>query len=353
MTLLLTNDEVEAALPMGECLAAMEEAYRDLGDGLGVNGLRSEMLTPTERPDALYALLTMGGVVPRFGLGAVRINSDILSWPQGKRVKLPEAPGGRYVGLVLLFSTTTGAPLAIYPDGAVQRSRAAATSGLGLKYLARADARELALIGTGWQASGQAMAAAELRKLQRIRCYSPNETRCRAFAEAMSRRLGVACVPAASVEEAVRGADIVLCATNSMAPVLPPGCIEPGMHVSSLKRLELDPAVAAAADVVFTHVHEGTGHPRRAVGADLARDTDAARDAVSRAIGAEARPTLADLLLGRAAGRQDPKEVTLFLNYAGIGYQFAATGHVIYSRARALGLGREIDTDWLTSELVS
>jgi len=353
MTLLLTNDEVEAALPMGACLAAMEEAYRDLGEELGVNGVRSEMLTPTARPDALYALLTMGGVVPRFGVGAVRINSDILSWPEGKRVKLPEAPGKRYVGLVLLFSTTTGEPLAIYPDGAVQRKRAAATSGLGLKYLARQDAQELALIGTGWQASGQAMAATELRKLRRIRCYSPNASRCRAFADEMARQLGVEFVPAASVAEAVRGADIVLCATNSMAPVLPPALVETGMHVSSLKRLELDPAIAGRADVVITHVHEGTSHPRRARGADLARDTDAAKDRVSQAIGAEARPTLAELLLGRAKGRQNAQEVTLFLNYAGIGYQFAATGHVIYTQARALGLGRDIDTDWLTSELVS
>jgi ornithine cyclodeaminase/alanine dehydrogenase-like protein (mu-crystallin family) len=125
------------------------------------------------------------------------------------------------------------------------------------------------------------------------------------------------------------------------------------MHISSLKRLELDPAIAEKADVIFTHVHEGTGHPRRSRGADLARETDAARDQVSKAIGAEARPTLAELLLGRAQGRQNPHEVTLFLNYAGIGYQFAATGHVIHRRARALGLGREIDTNWLTSELVS
>ena len=357
MTLLLSNEEVAAALPMRECLAAMEEAYRDLGAGAGVNGVRSEMLTPTDRDDALYALLTMGGVVPRFGIAAVRINSDIQTWPAGaggaKRVKIPAAPGGRYVGLVLLFSTATGEPLAIYPDGLVQRMRAGATSGLALKYLAREDARELALIGTGWQAGGQAMAAAELRKLARIRCFSPNEARRRAFAEEMQRQLGIEIVPASSTEEAVRGADIVLCATNSMAPVLPPDLIERGMHVSSLKRLELDPALAAKADRIITHVHEGTSQVRRAAGAELARDSEAARDRVSQAMGAEARPTLAELLLGRAAGRQSPGEVTLFLNYAGIGYQFAATGHVIYRRARALGLGREIDTDWLTSELIS
>jgi ornithine cyclodeaminase/alanine dehydrogenase-like protein (mu-crystallin family) len=342
---------------MPDCLAAMEQAYRELGEGRGVNGVRSEILTPTSRPDALYALLTMGGVVPSFGVGAVRINSDILTWPQSgggtKRVKVPAAPNQRYVGLVLLFSSETGEPLAIFPDGLVQRMRAGATSGLGAKYLAREDACELALLGTGWQAGGQAMAAAAVRKLRRIRCYSPDPQRRRDFSEDMSRRLGLEVVPAESAQAAVRGADMVLCATNSMEPVLPPDWIERGMHVSSLKRLELDPAIAARADVIVTHVHEGTSQIRRGAGADLARDTDAKRDAVSRAIGAEESPTLAELLLGRAKGRTSPEQVSLFLNYAGIGYQFAATGHVVYRRARALGLGREIDTDWLTSELIS
>ena len=94
MTLLLSNEEVEDLLTMPACLSAMEEAYRDLGQGLGVNGVRSEMLAPTERDDGLYALLTMGAVIPRFKVGAVRINSDILSWPRtdsGAWLEVPSA----------------------------------------------------------------------------------------------------------------------------------------------------------------------------------------------------------------------------------------------------------------------
>ena len=123
MTLLLSNEDVEAALGMPDCLEAMEIAYRDLGLMKGGNGLRSEVLTPISREDALYSLLTMSGVIPRFGIGAVRINSDIVTWPVSpsgpRRVKVPAAPNGRYVGLVLLFSTETGEPLAIYPDNVV------------------------------------------------------------------------------------------------------------------------------------------------------------------------------------------------------------------------------------------
>src|SRR5579862_7509483 len=107
---------------MPECIAVLEEAYLELAEGRGVSRTRSDCLTPTARhAEALYGLKSMDGVVPKLGVGAVRINSDILTWPKSgnnfRRVKIPAAPGARYVGLVLLFSTDTGEPLAIFPDG--------------------------------------------------------------------------------------------------------------------------------------------------------------------------------------------------------------------------------------------
>lgn len=353
MTLLLSNDDVEAALGMSDCLEAMEIAYRELGEARGGNGIRSEILTPTSRDDALYSLLTMDGVIPKFGIGAVRINSDILTWPQSadglKRVKVPAAPNERYVGLVLLFSTETGEPLAIYPDGVVQKMRVGATCGLGAKYLARTDAREAAIIGTGWQAGGQAMAICAVRQIERIRCFSPNPERRQAFARDTARQLGIEVVPAASAREAVAGADVVMCATNSMQPVLPAAWIEPGMHVSSLKRLELGPDAVAAADIVVTHIRKAASSIVRTAGADLAKDTEHQKATLSAVLKQDALPDLADLLLARTEGRRSERDVTVFLNYSGLGYQFAATGYVIYREAKKRGLGRALDTDWFTS----
>lgn len=357
MTLLLSNEDIAATVTMADCLEAMETAYRDLGDKAGVNGVRSEMLTPTSREDALYSLLVMDGVIPAFGIGAVRINSDILTWPKSdaglRRVKVPAAPNKRYVGLVLLFSTETGEPLAIYPDGEVQRMRVGATCGLAAKHLARTDAREAAIIGTGHQASGQAMAICAVRNIERLRCYSPNPQSRAAFAEEMSAQLGVEVAACASIAEAVKGADAVMCATNSMEPVLPAELIEPGMHLSTLKRLELDERAAARADITFTHIRKAISHIQRAAGAELAKDTEKRKDALSAALGQDSLPELSDLLLGRAPGRRSERDITLFLNYSGLGYQFAATGYAIYKKARAAGVGREIDTDWLTSALPS
>ena len=125
------------------------------------------------------------------------------------------------------------------------------------------------------------------------------------------------------------------------------------MHVSSLKRLELDAGVATAADVVFTHVREIDTLIVRTAGADLARETEEQKAAFSNKIAQTTRPDLSDLLLGRRPGRQSDRDITLFLNYTGLGYQFAATGHVIYTKARERGLGRELDTDLLTSAVPS
>jgi ornithine cyclodeaminase/alanine dehydrogenase-like protein (mu-crystallin family) len=359
LTLLLSNEDVDGLLQMPDCIDAMERAFRAFADGRAGNAGRCEILTPTQRTDALYSLMNMNGVVPDLGVAAVRINSDILTWPaadQGlKRVKIPSAPNGRYVGLVLLFSTLTGEPLAIYPDGVVQRMRTGATSGLAAKYLARKDARVAAVLGTGWQAGSQAMAICAVRPIERIVCYSPREDSRRAFAAEMSSRLGIEVTAAGSARAALRGADVVLCATNSMQPILPADWIEPGMHVGSLKRLELDPAIVKAADLAVTHSRNADAPAQiiRSHGADLARDTDREKVALAQAIDEDAMPTLADIVLGRAGGRQHDRDITLFLNYTGLGYQFAATGALIYRRAMERGVGRALDTDWFTSAVPS
>src|SRR5205814_10661312 len=138
----------------------------------------------------------MDGVAPFAGVAAIRLASEILTWPKdaqghAKKVRIGAAPNGRFVGLVLLFSTTTGEPLAILPDGVIQRMRVAATTALDAKYLARADASEVAMLGCGWRAEAQVQAIVEVRKIAKVRCYSPNGERRAGFAAAMRERTGI------------------------------------------------------------------------------------------------------------------------------------------------------------------
>src|ERR1700689_3524437 len=195
MTLILSNDDVAKLLTMPDCIAVLEEAYVELAEGRGVSRTRSDSLAPTSRDDALYSLKSMDGVIPKLGIGAVRINSDIITWPKKgnaiRREKVPAAPGNRFVGLVLLFSTENGEPLAIFPDGVMQRMRVGAANGLGAKYLARKDAKTVGILGSGWQAGTQLTAICAVRPIETIRCFSPNADNREVFARDMSAALGV------------------------------------------------------------------------------------------------------------------------------------------------------------------
>ena len=197
MTLILSNDDVDKLLTMPECIDVLEEAYVELAEGRGVSRTRSDCFAPTSREDALYSLKSMDGVIPKFGVGAVRINSDIVTWPKRgnnvRREKVPAAPGNRYVGLVLLFSTETGEPLAIFPDGVMQRMRVGAANGLGVKYLARKDAKtvghsRLRLAGRRATHGGLRGARHRDHPLLQPQCGKPR--RVRAADERSARRRG-------------------------------------------------------------------------------------------------------------------------------------------------------------------
>lgn len=355
MTLVLSNDDIDRLLSMDDYIAVLEDAYGELAAGRGVVRPRSDSLAPTAMPDAVYGLKSADGIAPKFGTAAVRINSDIITYPElggvPRRVKVPAAPNRRWVGLVLLFSTETGEPLAIFPDGAMQRMRVGATSGLAAKHLARADARTAAIIGSGFQAGAQLMALAAVRGIEQVRCHSPSRENREAFCREWGERLRLDIAPADTAEAAVRGADIVACSTSALGAVFFADWIEPGMHISSIKLPEIEPAAVNRADRVVIHNREDKLPTFEAAGLPDLKKVSGKDGAVKKAVGFDRLPTVFDLIAGRVEGRVRPDEVTCFLNNTGTGYQFAACGAVAYRKAKERGLGHELPTDWFTEDV--
>jgi alanine dehydrogenase len=355
MTLILSNDDVGKLITMPDCIDVLEEAYVELADGRGVSRTRSDSITPTSREDALYSLKSMDGVIPKLGVGAVRINSDIVTWPKKgnniRREKVPAAPGDRYVGLVLLFSTENGEPLAIFPDGVMQRMRVGAANGLGVKHLARKNAKTVGILGSGWQAGAQLMAVCAVRPIETIRCFSPNVQNRETFAGEMSAVLGVTVTPVDSPEEALGGADVVMCASNTLDPIFFERWIEPGMHLSSIKRPEIETAAVKRADRVVIHTNDA--RPIHVLTKDLVvpEKADGRGWEVAEEIDFNKLPTLPDLIVGRVAGRQSDRDVTCFINNLGLGYQFAAAGSLLYRKAKENGAGHDLPTDWFTEDV--
>ena len=346
-TLILSNEDAQELLSMHECMAALEDAYRELADGRAVNATRSDAVTPTQRADTVYSLKLMGAVLPSQGVGVVRLNSDILSFGASRQKKLPLAPGDRYTGLVLLFDCETGAPLAIFPDGILQRMRVGATSLLAARYMARAEVNHVALIGAGWQAGGHVMALAATFPSASVRCYSPSADRCVAFCNEMSQQTGMKLTPVSTPEDAVRNADVVLCATNAASHVFRAAWLAPGVHVSTIRGPELEPAVIPQCDVVA--VHEQTQHENVAAakGVRLPKGRHAIEGLDVRAV-----PSLADVIAGKVKGRTSPTQKTCFVNLPGIGLQFAAVGAALYHKALATGRGHKLPMDWFTEDVI-
>ena len=340
---------------MPECIDVLEQAYVELAEGRGVSRTRSDCLTPTTRADALYSLKSMDGVIPKLGVGAVRINSDIVTWPKRgdnmRRVKVPAAPNGRYVGLVLLFSSETGEPLAIFPDGAMQRMRVGAANELGVKYLARENATTVGILGSGWQAGAQLMAVCAVRDIAAIRCYSPDPGNREAFATSMSSTLAVEVKPVDRPEEAVARSDIVMCASNSIDPIFFARWITPGMHISSIKRPEIEVEAIRRADLVVIHANDATPTHVLTKGLFVPERANNRGWALAEAIDFKRLPTLPSLIAGQVAGRNSDEQVTCFINNIGLGFQFAAIGSLAYRKAKDGGVGHELSTDWFTEDV--
>jgi ornithine cyclodeaminase/alanine dehydrogenase-like protein (mu-crystallin family) len=356
MPLVLSNDDVEALLPMSECVEALEQGYVELAEGRAVAATRTDALTPAVHRDQVYMLKTMSGVAPKSGVGAVRINSNILAWPMQdgsyRRTKVPATADGRYVGLVLLFSVETGEMLAILPDGAMQLLRVAATSGIAMKHLARPDAKVLAIFGTGNQAARHVLAADAVRDLDEIRCFSPSRRNREAFAAAISGRVAANVIAVDSPESAVDGADVLMCATNSLDPVIRAEWIRPGVHLSCIRWNEIPTRVIGSSDRAFIHSRISDPMHFKTRGLRFPDDEDRHGGRMTGDLDLEALPNLPDLLVAEAEGRRGDGDVTCFINNHGLGYQFAVLGALLLEKAKDENRGHALPSEWFTEEIV-
>ncbi len=359
--LILSNEEIESFLSITTCIDALENAYRSWSKGTAINRPRTDLVMPSSSEAGVYAFKSMEAGLYDPPIVAMRINSDIIRWnQQGNRVvktKIPSAPGEKYVGLVMLFSITTGEPLAMFPDGVVQRMRVASSSALAARYLARENASTLALFGSGWQAGSQLPAMCAVRPIKRVNVFSPTKANLDAFVKELQPKVSAEVRAAESPEAAVRDADIIATTTNSLTRVVNPDWVKPGLHLTCVRVPELGEETIRRIDRLVIHAHQHApknfiaGYGEEGIEAHDAIDIIGKGPARAHEVKVEhpfwlSSPELKDLVTGKAEGRANALESTCFLNNIGIGLQFAAVGAAVFNEAKAKGVGREIPTDW-------
>lgn len=357
--LVLENEDVEDVLEMSALIPELERMYEELAQEQATNAPRIDVLVPTDGPGEYYGFKTMVGAVPRLDVMALRVNSDIIAWREvsgtRRRVQIPAAPGERYVGDLFLWDTKTGAPFALMPDGYMQRMRVGGTSGVAAAYLAREDASTVGLLGSGWQAGGQLLALDEVRDIDTVDVYSPTKESREAFAQEFDERIDADVTAVDSAEEAVRGKDILDAATSSLDPVIKLDWLEPGMHVTSVKRQELTPEVFRRADISVLHSVEQTMQHNIVIEGETPLPeeyegwwTDKSLDIWDNLT------SLGEFIVGTNGrpARTSNDEISLFANNIGLGVQFAVAGMIAYVEANEQGLGTEEPVSRYTQEYI-
>ncbi len=317
--LFLESDDVDGLASPAEYVDAVREGYRQRGHGAPA-APRTALFEddPAGMLTGYLAILpetgAMGGYVYAAGFAA-----------RDAHFTLP------------LFDADSGEPLAVLDGASLNPFKTGAAGAVGVDALARPDADDLAVFGSGPQARGQLRAVSTVRDLDRVEVYSPTKDHREAFAAEMNDELSATVAAVASADAAVDGADVVVTATNASEPVFDGDLLEPGTHVTAMgqyhpEKRELDATTIERA----TYVPDLRD---RVMG-----DAGSFIHAVEQGVVDEdhVHAELGDVVAGEVEGRTSDEEITVF-DSGGTAIETVAAAHLAYERARERDLGETIE----------
>ncbi|MEO8044042.1 MAG: NAD(P)-binding domain-containing protein [Spartobacteria bacterium] len=293
----LDEEKVRSLLRMEELIPAMAEAMRNFSAGKVEQPVR--LVLPVAEHEGFF------GVMPAFGGGAFGAKL-VTFYPNNEGIPTHHA-------MILLFRPETGEPLVTMDGRLITEMRTAAVSAVATDLLARREVGVLAILGSGVQAQSHLEALRLVRQFREVRIWSPRH------AGQFAKKFGVSA--AASAEEAIRGAEVIVVATSATIPVLKGEWISPGAHINAVGATrpnwrELDDALLGRAKLYV--------ESREAAGKESGDVIAAGR------IFAE----LGEVIAGAKPGRESADEITLYKS-VGVAIEDVATAALVYARAIA------------------
>ena len=354
--LLLSNADVESLLTIREVMRALDEAYLELDKGMTANRPRTFTFSPTDY--GRFVANTHEGIIRGKGVYDIRIVTHSRPDPARNPSQVNYFHGVLNCSLDMLYDINSGDLLAIIHDGYLQKMRVQATNAIAARYMARKNANSMALIGSGWQATAAIEAMRFVRPIQKVNVFSRNVENRKKFVQQMrSVYKDMDIQDFDTPEQAVRGTDMVVAATNSKIPVCKGEWIEKGMHLTGVLPYEFDLDCYKKADyiVIFNRLHGrdyalGRGPEEEPL--DIPPHSALIKDA----------PEIADLVSEKVPGRKSDDQITIFANGGhgwghdggpGYGIQFTAMAKLIYDLARERGVGRQLPLEWFQQNVNS
>jgi ornithine cyclodeaminase/alanine dehydrogenase-like protein (mu-crystallin family) len=314
--LLLTEDDVRQVLTMDMALSAVEDALRRMALDEVQNVSRARSQTDHAMLHVMSASAKSLGVM-------------------GYKAYSTSRKGAQF--LAALFDGKSGALLSLMQADFLGQMRTGAASGVATEYMARPDAAEVGLFGSGKQARTQLQAVCKVRKIRRAQVYSPNADRRQQFAAEMCELCQTEVQPVPRPELAAEDKDIVITATASREPVLNGHWLAEGTHMNVigsnfLGKAEVDAVAVRRCDSI---VVDSKDQARLEAG-------DFTQALEEGSIHWSDVHELGQVIVGRFTGRAHPQDVTLFKSL-GIAIEDVAVAAKVYAAAQAAGIGRQLE----------
>jgi alanine dehydrogenase len=315
MALFLDEQQVTDLLTMEMAIASVQEALKQQGVGSAINHPRTRVRLPTGQLHLMGAALPTCGVIGYKSYTAFR---------------------GKTRFHVMVYSADTGELLAMLQADRLGQMRTGAASGVATTYMARADAHNVGIFGTGWQARSQLEAVCAVRSIQSIKAFGRDATRRQTFCTEMSQQLGLPVEPATTPEAVVKGVDVVITSTNARDPLFDGNWLEPGTHVNAigsnaLIRREIDDTTVRRSALIVVDSKEQA----RVECGDLLGPLERG------IIHWEQVRELGDVVAGLVPGRGQTSDITLFESH-GLALWDLATAMAVYNAAKAKRIGCEL-----------
>ncbi len=347
--LLVGPREIRGIVTMAEAVEAVRLGFREWGENPELNAPRRRIHIPS----GVRVSVHQGGVPAAKATGLmthcewVKPMAQEQVYPRLNHpvIVLYDSAEGELKAIIVGEITCAELPHNI----AVTGLRTAATSAVGTDLLARPDACSLGLFGAAGQAKNHLLALMQVRRLREVKVYSRNAENRRKFAEEMGPVTNLDITPVSSPEEAVRGVDIVLTATNSSVPVFDGNLLRPGQHVTTIvgsnvglvkggfvaaKRREIDDATLARSDV------HGIVSIQQAIQDEQADIFDPVKRGV---IKWEQLIEIGEILAGKKEGRTKADQITFYKNNAGQGVADVALGAKVLDNIQKKNAGQKLD----------
>jgi ornithine cyclodeaminase/alanine dehydrogenase-like protein (mu-crystallin family) len=335
---------------MEQAVEAVRTGFREWGENPQINAPRRRIHIPT----GVRVSVHQGGVPAAGATGLMThcewvkpmANEQVYPRLNHPVIVLYDSAEGELKGIIVGEITCSELPDNI----AVTGLRTAATSAVGTDLLARPDASSLGLFGAAGQAKNHLLALMQVRQLKEVRVYSRNPENRNKFAAEMAPVTNLDIIPVSRPEEAVRGVDIVLTATNSSVPVFDGNWLAPGQHVTTIvgsnvglvkggftaaKRREIDDATLGRSDV------HGIVSIQQAIQDEQADIYDPVERGVIRW---EQLIEIGEILTGNKEGRTKAEQITFYKNNAGQGVADVALGAAVLEEVRKKNGGQILAT---------